>query len=109
MYMLLCMYNWQPTMQFIWDQAKSQRNLAKHKISFETATLAFEDPFVASQLDRVVDGEERWQTMGLVGGILVLMVAHTVHELEENDEVIRIISARRATRHERKQYDEQAQ
>ena len=93
-------------MQFVWDDKKSRRNLAKHKISFETAALAFEDPTVFSRLDRVVDGEERWQTMGLVGGVMVLLVAHTVFE-EKGEEGIRIISARRATRHEREQYEQQ--
>jgi len=91
-------------MRFIWDAAKSRRNLAKHKISFETATLVFEDLKVFSRLDRVVEGEERWQTMGLVGGVVVLLVAHTVFE-EDGEEAIRIISARRATRSEREQYE----
>lgn len=92
-------------MHFVWDAEKSRRNLAKHKISFETATLAFEDPTVFSRLDRIVDGEERWQTMGLVGGVMVLLVAHTVFE-EKGEEVVRIISARRATRRERQQYEQ---
>jgi len=54
--------------------------------------------------DRQVSGEERWQTLGLVGGVVVLLVAHTYRE-EGDDEVIRIISARKATNHERQCYE----
>ena len=50
-------------------------------------------------------GELRWQTLGLVGGIVLLLVAHTVRS-EEQDEIIRIISARRAVRKERNRHDE---
>jgi len=46
-------------MRFVWDEKKSQLNLAKHKISFETATLAFEDPRAVSRRDRVESPEER--------------------------------------------------
>ena len=64
-------------MRFVWDEGKSRRNLAKHKISFETALLVFEDPYAISSPDRIVDGEERWLTLGLASGIVVLVVAHT--------------------------------
>ena len=61
--------------------------------------------------DRFEAGEARWQTSGLVGGVLVLVVAHTVGEEQDADsaaiEVIRIISARRADRTERRRYEEQ--
>ena len=59
-------------MRFLWDEAKSRSNLAKHKVSFETAKLVFEDPFAVSVQDRIVEGEERWQTLGLVGEAVVL-------------------------------------
>ena len=62
-------------MRFIWDEEKNRRNLAKHKISFETARLVFEDPFALSRMDRIVDGEERWQTIGLIGAVVVVLVA----------------------------------
>jgi len=91
-------------MRFTWDEDKSRRNLAKHKISFETARLVFEDPFHVSRLERVVEGEERWQTMGLIGAVVIVLVAHTYGE-EEDETVIRIISARKATSHERRHYD----
>jgi uncharacterized DUF497 family protein len=67
-------------MRFLWDEAKSRSNLAKHKVSFETAKLVFEDPFAVSVQDRIVEGQERWQTLGLVGGAVVLLVAHTYDE-----------------------------
>ena len=54
---------------------------------------------------RVVEGEERWQTLGLVAGSVVLLVAHA-HREEKGDEVIRIISARKATPGERRVYEE---
>ncbi len=92
-------------MKFVWDEEKSRRNLAKHKVSFETAKLVFDDPHAVSRLDRVEDGEERWQTLGLAGGIVVLLVAHAYRE-EGGEEVIRIISARKATARERTFYDQ---
>lgn len=55
--------------------------------------------------DRHKDGEERWQTLGLINGIVILLAAHTFHE-RDGIEVIRIISARKATRQERKHYDQ---
>jgi uncharacterized DUF497 family protein len=74
-------------------------------LSFETALLVFDDPHAISLLDSVVEVEERWQTLGMAGGIAILLVAHT--EWEEDGEVrIRIISARKATQRERKMYEE---
>jgi hypothetical protein len=89
-------------MRFEWDEDKSRRNLAKHKVSLETARLVFNDPLLRSVQDRVVEGEERWQTMGMVSGT-VLLVAHTYRE-EASDEVIRLISARKAVARERREY-----
>ncbi len=93
------------TFQFEWSDAKNQSNLRKHGIDFDTASLVFDDPNALSQQDRIEDGEMRWQTIGLVSGCLVLLVAHTVHEGEH--EVIRIISARRADPKERNRYESQ--
>ena len=89
-------------MRFEWDEGKNRRNLAKHKVSFETASLVFEDPRALSVQDRVVEGEERWQTVGMVSGT-VLFVAHTYRE-QAGDQVIRLISARKAIAHERRAY-----
>ena len=92
-------------MRFEWDEQKNRRNLAKHRVSFETAWLVFDDPFSLSILGHVAGEEERWQTLGLVAGTVVLLVAHTYRE-SEGHEVIRIISARKATPRERKVYEE---
>jgi uncharacterized DUF497 family protein len=92
-------------MRITWDDRKNRSNIAKHKLSFETASLAFEDPRALSLLDRVVHGEERWQTVGLAGGIAVVLVAHTWHE-QDGEELIHIISARKATPSERNRYEE---
>jgi uncharacterized protein len=91
--------------RFEWDEAKAKANERKHGVRFEDAMLVFADPYALVDHDRVEGGELRWQTLGLVGGIVLLLVAHTVRN-EEEDEIIRIISARRAVRKERKRYDE---
>jgi uncharacterized DUF497 family protein len=91
-------------MRFEWDQRKSRRNRIKHGISFETAALVFSDPHAVSRLDRIVENEERWQTIGMAGGIAILLVVHT-HLEEGGEELIRIISARRATPQETNIYE----
>ena len=90
-------------MRIDWDQAKSRSNRRKHGVSFETASLVFEDPDQLSIQDRFEGGEERWQTLGIINGLVVLMVAHTVND-HDGEEVIRIISARKATPRERRRY-----
>jgi uncharacterized protein len=92
-------------MRFLWDDNKSRLNLAKHKVSFESALIVFEDPNAICRLNQMVDGEQRWQTIGLIGGMVTLLVAHTYCEIG-GEEVIRIISARKATSHERKIYEQ---
>ena len=91
-------------MRFEWDEHKDRANRLKHGVSFEIARSVFDDPRHLSIQDRQVSGEERWQTLGLVGGVVVLPVAHT-HREEGDDEVIRISSARKATNHERQCYE----
>ncbi|RUU70060.1 BrnT family toxin [Mesorhizobium sp. M2C.T.Ca.TU.009.01.2.1] len=92
-------------LRFEWDLEKAGSNLRKHGVSFETAVRVFSDPFALTEQDRVEGGEYRWQTTGLVDGALVLLVAHADRE-ERGIEVIRIISARRATTRERRRYAE---
>ena len=92
-------------MRFEWDEKKNLANRRKHKVSFETATLVFEDPRAISVLERIEEGEERWQTVGMAGGALVMFVAHTYRE-SDGEEVVRIISARKATPRERSTYEE---
>lgn len=92
-------------MRFEWDEKKNLANRRKHRVSFETATLVFEDPRAISVLERMEEGEERWQTVGMAGGVLVMFVAHTYRE-SDGEEVVRIISARKATPRERRMYEE---
>jgi uncharacterized protein len=95
--------------RFEWDPDKAASNRRKHGISFETAMRAFADPFALTVQDRIEGRESRWQTLGLVGGTVLLLVAHTVREEDEDGsmvEVIRIISARKADRTERRRYEE---
>ena len=88
-----------------WDENKNVINKAKHGISFETAKLVFHDPWHISIQDRHENGEERWQTLGLINGFVMLLVAHSIYE-ENNVEIIRIISARKATKQERLCYEQ---
>jgi uncharacterized DUF497 family protein len=78
---------------FEWDNAKAILNWKKHGITFETAQLIFDDPYALTELDHIVGGEERWQTIGLIGATGILVVAHTIGGGAV--ERIRIISARR--------------
>ncbi len=92
-------------MKIEWDQAKNEINKAKHGIDFDTAQLVFDDPFCITFVERVTDGEERWYAIGSIENVILLVVVHT-YRIEGSDEVIRIISARPATRQERKLYVE---
>jgi hypothetical protein len=96
--------------RFEWDEAKNLSNQRKHGVSFEDATQVFLDPLYVSVKDRIEDGEERWRTYGEVEGYLLMMVAHTVKEesaVSGPREVIRIITARHATRKERQRYEDE--
>ena len=96
--------------RFEWDAAKAATNLRKHGVSFEVAVRAFADPFASTGPERVEHGEQRWQTLGMVDGYLLLLVAHTVIELKADNqaiEVVRIISARQADRKERRRYEQE--
>ena len=93
-------------MKFEWDRKKNQANYAKHKVNFELASRVFDDPLAIFRFDRVVDGEERWLAVGNVLQLHVLVVVHAYRNHAEQ-ECIRIISARRATSHERRLYEEE--
>ena len=89
-------------MRFEWDPVKAASNVRKHEVTFEEAASVFYDPLAATGDDPDHSEEEgRCVTFGLSSGNRLLVVAHTDHE-----EVIRIISARPATRAERKLYEE---
>jgi uncharacterized DUF497 family protein len=93
-------------MRWTWDPGKAAANLASHRLSFETAERVFDDPLHLSKFDPHPDGD-RWQTVGLVGPVL-LFVVHTWPEEDPGggEPVGRIISARKATAHERRAYEE---
>lgn len=85
--------------RFTWDGRKAASNLRCHGVAFETALKAFRDPFAVEQIDDREDyGEERINMLGMCDGV-ILFVTYT-----ERGEEIRLISARRAERHERDHY-----
>jgi uncharacterized DUF497 family protein len=88
-------------MRFTWDTKKADSNLRKHGVSFEEATTAFRDTFSVTGYDpdHSID-EDRFVTFGISNKNRLLIVSHT-----EEGEVIRIISCRLATKHERKIYE----
>jgi uncharacterized DUF497 family protein len=92
-------------LRFEWDPLKARSNHKKHGVTFEEAKEVFGDPFAYFEPDQGKAAELRWLVIGTVGGTVVLLVVHTVRE-EGQNEAIRLISARRATRKERQKYGE---
>ncbi len=89
-------------MQFEWDPDKAAENFTKHGVSFEEAATVFRDPLSATGRDPDHStGEERYVTFGLSNRGRLLVVSHT-----ERGDIIRIISARLATKGERTIYEE---
>jgi uncharacterized protein len=97
--------NTETHMVFEWDDEKAKSNIAKHHVSFELAKRVWDDPFLYLGLDDVVNGEQRWRAVGMVDSVMLLVVIHTTPD-KHNEDRIRIISARQATRHERKNYEQ---
>lgn len=91
---------------FEWDPRKSEANKKKHGIDFERARDVFFDPMQKREVEGTEHGEIRWRTMGEIGG-RVFVVSHTLEEEEGEDDIIRIISARKATPRERRAYEGQ--
>lgn len=92
-------------MEFEWDPAKAARNLVKHGVSFDEASTVFGDPLAGTILEPQHSGHEpRFITIGLSASQRLTIVAHA-----ERDDRIRIISARRATRRERRKYEAKTQ
>jgi len=89
--------------QFEWDEEKDWSNQDKHGLGFERASLAFDDPNAVFLIDeRFEYDDERWIALGRVG-LSVIYVAHSVIE-DHGEEIIRIISARKATPFEERVY-----
>ena len=89
-------------LRFEWDAAKSRENERKHRVTFEEAETAFLDDWGVLIRD-AEEGEERFVLIGTSAALRVLVVSHTYRA---RDELIRLISARRASRTERKDYDQ---
>lgn len=89
-------------MDFEWDRGKAEANFAKHGVSFTEAMSVFGDTLSLTGYDPVhsID-EDRFLTMGVSAEGRLLLVSHT-----DRDDVVRIISARVATRRERKDYED---
>lgn len=88
-------------MKFAWDRRKAQGNARKHRVSFDEASTIFGDPLAATIADPDhSQAESRFVTVGVSSFRRLLVVCYT----EEGD-TVRIISARQATAHERKQYE----
>jgi len=92
-------------LRWTWDPEKAKTNLAKHKVSFELAERALGDPLCISVPDPYPN-EERWRTLGSpsTDGIVILYVVHTWPA--DESEAGRIISARKAKAHEKRDYEE---
>lgn len=85
---------------FAWDDKKAASNFIKHGVTFEDATYVFDDPMRLEELDQFSQGEYRSRCIGMVDGKVLTVVFS-----EPEEGLIRIISARAATPHERKSYD----
>lgn len=92
-------------MHFEWDESKNKLNIQKHNISFKEAKEIFYDPLHISFLDeRFNYFEERWISIGQSSNHKLIVAANLFFN-DNGEEIIRIISAREATVHERKQYE----
>src|ERR1051325_2877819 len=92
-------------MEFEWDPDKALRNIRKHGVPFREAAMVFNDTFAITFYDDAhSDHEQRFVTLGISDIGRVLVICHTV-----NGESVRIISARKATRHERKLYEKESE
>lgn len=88
-------------MDWAWDPEKARANLVKHGVSFELATMVFDDPMQLSVPDPHAD-DDRWRTIGRVDQSTLFVV----HTMFEGDGGGRIVSARKATPRERRKYEE---
>ena len=93
--------------EFDWEPAKAEGNRRKHGVTFEDVMGVFGDPLSLSLLDHESgQGGERWVTIGREPTSNLLLVIHTYVDLSAEQAAIRIISARRPTRREVRQYEE---
>ncbi len=96
-------------MKFEWDPKKEKINIQKHGITFEQASYVFADPYALNKYDRDHSQEEdRWLLLGKSMDEVILVVVHTFKD-QDGVELVRIISARKATRNESKEYQRRCQ
>jgi len=90
---------------FEWNPNKAASNQAKHKVGFEEAATVFRDPEAITIFDPDhSETEERWLTIGISKNRRLLVVSHTFQKLDQETTRIRIISSRKTTKIESKQY-----
>ncbi|HLQ25848.1 MAG TPA: BrnT family toxin [Acidiferrobacterales bacterium] len=95
------------TYEFDWDADKAAANERKHGVRFEQALTIFRDPLALTVYDKEhSETEERWATIGLAEGGLTIVVVHTFTPRTPGNALIRLISAREATKRERQQYED---
>ena len=92
---------------FTWDRRKADRNRRAHGVSFEIATQAFADPNQIVQENDFDGVEQRYALIGTTDDAALLMVVFVERTIDEETEVIRLISARRATEYEKAIYADQ--
>ena len=91
---------------FDWDNDKNAKNKRKHKISFEAASRVFADPLCNTKPDpEHSHGDERFRTIGDIGGVCYCVVIHSMQEVDDDFTLVRIISARKLDKSERKDYE----
>jgi uncharacterized DUF497 family protein len=88
-------------MRFEWDEQKNQANIEKHGLSFADAAQIFDGPMLVNLDTRRDYGEDRWIGIGLTRG-RVVVIAYT--EREDDEQAVRVISMRKALKHERERY-----
>ncbi len=94
-------------MKIEWDEKKNKENIKNHGVDFKEAADVFEDPLSASALDKRFDyHDERWITFGITKSGKVIAVGHLYWLSNDGEEHVRIITARKATKKEREQYEE---
>ena len=93
---------------FEWDPIKAVQNIRKHRVSFQRGGTIFHDPHAISIFDdeHSREEEDRWVTIGKDNNGILLVVSHTFREIDASSCSIRIISTRKTTKKESKQYKE---
>ncbi|MDP2827269.1 MAG: BrnT family toxin [Sulfuricellaceae bacterium] len=93
--------------EFEWDDAKAEINASKHGVDFMEAMTVFVDPLAMTRYDdEHSEDEDRWVSLGCSGKDRLLLIVHTFASTGSNTALVRLVSARQATRREREQYEQ---